>query len=146
MLTRFLFLNLFLFFFSFELRALCVSNEFANLRSSASVSSEKTWVVYRYMPLQKVNKKQGWYEVKDLDSKTHWIREDLVTSAFKCAVIKNEFAYLRTGPGTRFAKTKAEKGLKYLSFRVVKEQGDWVQVEDQQGDLAWIHRPLVWVQ
>ena len=96
------------------------------------------------MPFKKVSKKDGWYEVQDVDQQKHWIKETAVTTAFRCVVIENEFANLRTGPGREFPKARAEKGTKYLAFRLLEEQGDWVRVEDEQGDEAWIHRPLVW--
>lgn len=126
--------------------ALCVQNSFANLRSGPGLEHKKTWKVLRYMPLEKLSKKDGWYQVKDLDGRSHWIREDLVTTAYRCAVIKNEFAYLRQGPGTSYPKKSPERGEKYLSFRLLKLQKDWARLEDSEGDVVWIYKPLLWIQ
>lgn len=125
---------------------LCVDKKWSRLRQGPSLNYQVTWEVFRYMPLEKLSKKNGWYRVKDVDGKIHWIREDMVTQEYKCVVIKNEFANLRTGPGTNHPQTKVGRGDKYLSFRMVGNQGPWVKVEDSAGDTAWIYQPLVWVQ
>ena len=125
---------------------LCVNEKWSRLRQGPSLNFEVTWEVFRYMPLEKLSKRGGWYRVKDVDGKIHWIREDMVTQAFKCVVIKDEFANLRTGPGTQYAQTKVGRGDKYLSFRMVDSQGQWVKVEDSAGDVSWIYKPLVWIQ
>lgn len=138
-------ISLFVFSPSIAL-ALCVQNEFANLRKGPGTSFEKTWKVFRYMPLEKKSKKDGWYEVVDMEKRSHWIREDLVTTAYECAAISTDLANLRTGPGRKYPKAKPAQGMKYLSFRVLKKEGDWVQIEDAQGDEAWIHGPLVWIR
>lgn len=125
---------------------LCVNAEFANLRSGPGTQYPQTWKVFRYMPLEKLSKKDGWYEVRDLDGKTHWIKEDLVSTSLHCAVISNDFAYLRQAPSQNAPKARAQRGSKYLSFRVVEVKEDWVKVEDSEGDQAWIHRPLLWMR
>lgn len=133
------------FLMSGSVFGLCVQTEFANLRSGPSTSFEQTWKVFRYMPLKKLDKKNGWYRVQDVDGREHWIREDLVTSSYRCAVIKNEWAYLRTGPGRHYPKKPAEKGLKYLSFRLLETKNGWAHLEDAQGDELWVHLPLLWL-
>ncbi|MEW6678328.1 MAG: SH3 domain-containing protein [Pseudomonadota bacterium] len=50
-------------------------------------------------------------------------------------------ANLRQGPGTQFEKSW--EVFKYMPFRQVGQQGDWLQVEDLDGDKHWIYRPLV---
>lgn len=127
--------------------ALCVHDEKANLRQGPDVVKFPIkWEVIRYTPLEKLSKQKGWYRVKDVDGEIHWVREDLVTTRFQCAVVKEEFASLRSGPGTKYPKVGAQRADKYMSFRVVKTEGDWVKVEDLEGDTFWIHRPLLWIQ
>ena len=145
-LMPFLFVLVFTVSWSHSAWALCVDKEFVNLRGGPSTNHARTWKVYRYMPLEKIRKEGGWYLVRDVDSDKHWIREDLVTSSYKCAVIKNKYANLRTGPGTNFSFAIPERGDKYLSFRVLKKKSPWLQVEDIGGDEAWIHSKLVWVK
>jgi len=131
--------------------ALCVQNSFANLRSGPSTDADQTWRVYQYTPFtrlgryQPVGRPHAWYHVKDVAGKEHWVREDLVSTGFRCVMINNEFAFLRAGPGTTYPKVGAERGDRYLSFRLIEERDGWVKVQDAQGDQMWIHRPLVWI-
>lgn len=136
----------FIFLSTAPMYAICVNVKKAELKREPHSGAETSLEVFRYMPLEKVSKKEGWYNVKDFEGKTHWIKEDQVTTAFECAVIQAEFANLRKGPGVSFPHTRAEKGIRYLSFRLVKRQDDWVEVEDSEGDHAWIHKPLVWIR
>ncbi len=128
------------------LYALCVKENYANLRSGPGIHHDQTWQVTRYTPLKKLGKKNGWYHIEDVDHRKHWIREDLVTSSFSCAVIKEEYSNLRKGPGATYPQTKAGRGDKYLAFRVLAEKSGWVKVEDMEGDELWITKLNVWIQ
>jgi SH3-like domain-containing protein len=97
------------------------------------------------MPLKKLSQEKNWYQVQDLEGKIHWIRKDLVSTSSRCAVIKNDYAHLRQGPGRSFPLAQAERGLKYLSFEVLEEKNSWVRLRDADGDVVWIHRPLLWM-
>ena len=124
----------------------CVQVAEATLYKEPSEAAEVSWQVVRYMPLDQLRKKNGWYQVKDLLGRTHWIKETEVTHSFECAVISNEFAFLRTGPGTNFPKfSPVPRGERFLAFRVIEKRADWVKLEDPDGDRVWIHRPLLWI-
>lgn len=133
-------------FRSLEGKGLCVDAEFANLRKGPGLNFPISWVVYRYMPLESVSKKGRWYRVRDFEGLEHWIREDLVTSSMPCAVVKSEFARLRRGPGTHWPEKVPYRADKYLSFRVLGRQNDWVRLQDSQGDIVWVHSPLLWIR
>jgi SH3-like domain-containing protein len=135
-----------IFVLSGNASALCVDNEYANLRNGPGTEFSKTWEVYKYMPFEKVEKKGSWYKVKDVDGDTHWIYAKLVTEKYKCAVVNNEKANVRTGPGTHFKQTEFSPVLRYYSFKVLKVEGDWVKLVDQDGDEGWIYKPLLWIQ
>ncbi len=144
---RFIFLSVSVFLIQVvQTQALCVRDEQANLRRGPGVSWNKTWEAIRYMPLKKLGKEKGWYRVEDVDGNIHWVREDLVTHDYSCAVIKTDFSNLRTGPGTQYPKAKVPQADKYVSFRIVKSQGDWIKVEDPEGDELWVTRDNLWIQ
>jgi SH3-like domain-containing protein len=126
--------------------ALCVKVPEANLRGGPGTKYEKTWQVFKYMPLRRLAKKGAWYKVKDVDGDLHWIYGRLVTGSFRCAVVKVDEANIRTGPGTKYAKTAMSPALRYYSYRVMKMKGDWVNVKDEYGNTAWIFRKLLWIQ
>ena len=129
-----------------SLFALCVLAPGADLRQAPSPDSDLLIKAIPYTPLQKLAKKNGWYRVKDVDGKIYWAREERLTSSFQCVVIKNEFANLRKGPGTRFPKAGAGMGEKYLSFRLIEDKKEWVKVEDLDGDESWIKKENLWIQ
>jgi SH3-like domain-containing protein len=126
--------------------ALCVKATEANLRAGPGTNYEKTWEVYKYMPLRKITRKGGWYRVSDLEGDEHWIYGGLVTGKYKCAVVKEEKANIRSGPGTKYRKLIFSPVLKYYTFKVVKISGKWVKVKDDYEDTGWIHRKLLWIQ
>jgi len=131
---------------STEALALCVSSPYANLRSGPNTKYEKTWEVLKYTPLILLKKKGQWYRVKDLEGDVHWVYSPLVTSKYKCAMIKNEKANIRKGPGTNYAQVEESPGKQYYSYKVVKIKGDWVKVADEFGTNGWIFRKLLWIQ
>lgn len=126
--------------------ALCVQEPHAKLRKGPGTKWEITGEVIQYTALEKLSKQNGWYRVKDCDGEIHWIREDIVTNKFSCATVKDTIANLRKGPGKEFDMYKVSPVDKYLSFRVVSKKGDWLKVEDIEGDEAWVLKSLVFVQ
>jgi SH3-like domain-containing protein len=128
--------------------ALCVSAQKANLRAGPGTNYEIVWEVYKYMPFLKVGTSLSgkWYAVRDVDGDVNWIHKRLVTSRYRCAVVKTQEVNIRTGPGTNYSKSFISPGKKYYSFRVLKRKGMWVRVKDEQGKIGWIHRNYLWIQ
>lgn len=129
-----------------EAFALCVSSAYANLRQGPSTNYEKTWEVLKYTPLKLLRKKGKWYRVKDLEGDIHWVYSPLVTSRYKCAMIKDEKANIRKGPGTNYRQVEESPGKQYYSYKVIRIKGDWVKVTDEFGTNGWIFRKLLWIQ
>ena len=124
-------------------RNLCVHSEFANLRKGPGTDFEKTLVVNKYTPLEALGKQGAWYEVKDFRGNRHWIRNDNVKTGMSCVVVKEEFAYLRQGPGRNWTKREVQAP-QYVGFLVLDRRPGWLRVKDIQGDIAWIAEHLVW--
>jgi len=135
----------FILFFTDYTHALCVTAPDANLRSGPGTKHEKTWEVFKYMPLKKLSQKGNWYKVQDVDGDKHWIYRKLVTDKFDCVVVKVDKANIRSGPGTRFKEKDFSPSLKYDSYKVVKRNGTWVKVRDEFGEEGWIFRKLLWI-
>ena len=132
------------FFLSNNLTALCVKAKTANLRAGPSTRSEKTWEVYQYTPLKKVGYKNNWYKVEDVDGDSHWIYASLVTDNYYCAVVKTAKATVRLKP--RISKSTFIAIVeKYYSFKYLARKGKWAKVEDEDGNVFWIYRSLIWV-
>lgn len=126
--------------------ALCVKEKRANLRQGPGLHFEKLWEVYKYMPFKKLDEKGSWLRIQDMDGDIYWIFKKLVTGAYKCAVAKQNKTNFRKGPGTNHAKVPWSPVDKYFSMKVLEEKNNWVKIEAEDGDIAWIYRPLVWIQ
>lgn len=126
--------------------ALCVSADEANLRSGPGTNYDKTWEVYKYMPLEKLEKKGLWYKVRDFEGDVHWVYGPLVTSQYKCAVVRDDKANVRTGPGTNYDQVIYSPVLKYYTFKVITVSGDWAKVVDDYEDTGWIFKKLLWIR
>ena len=98
------------------------------------------------MPLRKVRRKGAWYQVKDFEGDKHWVYKSLVTSKYKCAIIKVKKANLRTGPGSKYRKaTDLPSAEKYMTFKLLKTRKGWAQIMDTYNDKYWVSRKLIWV-
>lgn len=128
--------------------ALCVSTQKANLRAGPGTNYRIVWEVYKYMPFKKigVSLSGDWYGVKDVDGDVNWIHKSLLTSRYRCAVVKTEEVNVRTGPGTGYSKCFFSPAKRYYSYKVLKRKGMWVRVKDEQGNIGWIHRNYLWIQ
>lgn len=125
---------------------LCVKTEKANLRKGPGTSYEVSWLTFKYMPLVKIAQKGKWFKVRDFENDTHWVHKSVVTDKFKCAVVKQKVANLRTGPGTKF-KPAADtpKAERTMTYKYVKSKGRWAKIKDHWDDPYWVYRNLVWI-
>jgi SH3-like domain-containing protein len=126
--------------------ALCIKAPEANLRQGPSTRYEKSWEVFKYMPLRKIGQRGKWYQVKDVDGDTHWVYNRLVTGSMRCAVVKVDKANMRNGPGTKYAKSPLSPVEKYYAFKVTGSKGRWVKVEDEMHNEGWVAKWLLWIQ
>ena len=126
--------------------AICIKSDWANLRQGPGTNFEVMWKVYKYMPFKVLKKKKEWYRLQDTEGDIYWAHKKLLTSEFKCAVIKKEKTNLRTGPGTNFPMVKGSPAPKFYVMKVLKIENNWVHGIDSLGDKAWVYLPLVWVQ
>jgi SH3-like domain-containing protein len=129
-----------------QVPAVCIKAPEANLRKGPGTNHEKSWEVFKYMPLRKIGEKGAWYQVQDVDGDRHWVYRNLVTDSMRCGIVKVPEANVRTGPGTNHATSPLSPVEKYYSFRVVETRGDWVKVEDAVSNEGWVYKPLLWIQ
>ena len=126
--------------------AICIKSDWANLRQGPGTTFEIMWKVYKYMPFKVLKKKDEWYRLQDTEGDIYWAHKKLLSSEFKCAVIKKDKTNLRTGPGTKFSMVKGSPAPKFYVMKVLKIENNWVHGIDSLGDEAWVYQPLVWVQ
>lgn len=121
----------------------CADVKSANLRSGPGTKYRRTGKISHNDPLQVLKEKNGWSRVKNFRGKIHWVRNDLISSEFKCGIVTKRGVNLRSGPGTNYQKLARAK--LHMKFRVKQEQKDWISGNDGYGEF-WVHKDLVWVQ
>lgn len=123
----------------------CVQRAGAELRSSPSSSAQISWKVPLHMPLMGTGvKKNGYYEVTDVDGQKHWAASGDVTTQKKCLVVKAKKAKLRSGPGPEFGVSGLGVADRYYSFVDLGGEDGWTKVQDESGSQAWINLDQVW--
>jgi len=55
--------------------------------------------------------------------------------------VDNYRANLRNGPGTQYQKLW--EVYKYMPFKLLRRKGQWLKVQDLDGDKYWIHKKLI---
>lgn len=130
---------------SFNANALCVKYNEANLRSGPGSKYKVTWKVSQYTPLLQIDKKGGWYQVRDQDGDEHWVYRSVVSRDMKCAAVKTNKASLRTGPGTNNSLGDIHFADKYTAFkRLDIADNGWYKVQASWGSIYWVHPNLLW--
>lgn len=126
--------------------ALCVKKADVNLREGPGTGYKQVGEAYKYTPLKKLKEQGKWYRVKDYENKISWIHKNLVTDTFECAVVKDEEANIRTGPGTNYKEIDHSPSIRSETFKVLERKGSWVKAKDEFGGTGWIYRKLLWIQ
>lgn len=63
-----------------------------------------------------------------------------ITAAAKMVSVTGDNVNLRSGPGTKYSvKWKYGSG---FPLKVLQEKGDWLKVEDFEGDSGWLYKKL----
>lgn len=118
-----------------------VKGSMLNMRSGPSTNTEVLWELQRGYPLQVLQRKNRWVEVRDFEGDTGWVAASL-TGRTPHHVVKVNHANLRKGPGTQHRIVgKASYG---ELLRTKEKRGSWVRVERPSGTNGWISKKLLW--
>lgn len=120
---------------------LTVTSKEANFRSRPSTKSDILFTMGRYYPVKVLQKKGNWYRVEDFENYRAWVHRSLLGSV-KAVVVKAEIANIRDQPNTRGRIVLKAK--RYVPFKVLAHQKDWLKVQHDDGEVGWLHRNLVW--
>lgn len=113
--------------------------------------------VPRYYPLSIESEKGDYYQVRDFLGRSGWIaKKDTypqetvvinsegkkVTRKMRAVVVKSKSINVRSGPGTNNRIVlKASQG---VAFKVLSQDGEWLEVLHDTGEQGWVHSNLVW--
>jgi SH3-like domain-containing protein len=121
----------------------CVKNP-ATLRKGPGANFPVSWKVAKFMPVLKMESKNGWVKVQDLEGEQHWIQPRELTTGIRCVVVKSNIATLRKDPSTTAGTADLKTIDRYTPLKRLESQGEWMHVEDEAGHQAWIHESTVW--
>ncbi|MBF0274399.1 MAG: SH3 domain-containing protein [Nitrospinae bacterium] len=119
-----------------------IAQEKANIRSGPDKKYDITMTLdYSiYYPLKVIAKKKGWIKFQDYEGDSGWIA-DFLTNNEKTGIVKVK-ANVRDKAGKDGKQLwQAQKG---ETFKILKEEQDWVEVIDIAGNKGWIYKSLLW--
>lgn len=112
-----------------------------NMRKGPGTNHESIWLLSRGYPLQVIDRKGNWLQVKDFENDTGWVYRPL-TDRTPHFVVKAKVVNIRKGPGTKNRVVgKANYG---DVLRTLANKGDWAKVRDADGLVGWVARRLLW--
>ena len=140
---KLLFLGLFLLFAVPSLaEMISVIHQPAELRDRAMVSGSKIIrQLPRYTPLEVLDSKSDYLQVKDAEGRTGYIHRSL-TKKTPSVTITAGTCNVRSGPGTEFPIVF--KASKDNSYKALGKEQDWVQITTVDGKIGWIWQNLIW--
>jgi SH3-like domain-containing protein len=123
--------------------AVCAKG-YISLRSGPGFQFAQTWKVAKFMPFLRFERQGNWVKVQDLDGETHWARAAEITSKDSCVVVRTKVANLRREPASGAEGADLKTVDRYTPFKKLKTQKEWVQVQDEDGRVAWVHESQIW--
>ena len=118
-----------------------IKGSVVNMRSSPGTGSQVLWELERGYPLQVLQRKGSWLQVKDFENDKGWVARAL-TDHIPHHIVKSRTANIRSGPGTNYRIVgKAER---YDLMRTRGAKSGWVRVEGGDGIKGWISKRLLW--
>lgn len=122
------------------LELVSVVKDGVNLRSAPDTSAEVRFELPEGYPLEVIERKGDWINVRDYEGDKGWISASLVAST-PYVIVKAAKGNIRSGPGTEYEQIG--KVVRDVILKKTEEQGDWVKVSHPQLT-GWIAKQLVW--
>jgi SH3-like domain-containing protein len=118
-----------------------VIGKLVNIRSGPGTKYDVLWQAEMYYPIDVIEESGDWYKFKDFEGDIGWIHKSLVREMPSVVTIKGK-CNIRAGPGLKYPILFiTEKG---VPFKVIKREGEWINVQHSDGPKGWIHSSLVW--
>lgn len=113
----------------------------ANVRSGPGNEHSVLWKLEKYHPVDVLKKQGAWDYFQDFEGDKGWIHQSLLSDEPSVIVVKDR-CNIREKPNTESPVVfTVEKG---VPFKVIKTEGDWLNIVHADGDKGWIYKSLVW--
>lgn len=140
---RFLFLSLFLLIAApVTAEMLSVIHQPAELRAQPQVARSTVLAkLTRYTPLEILDVSAEYYQVRDQSGQVGYIHRSLVGKTASLVITATN-CNVRSGPDTNHPVVyQAARG---DNFRVLSQQGEWLEIVNEQGKTGWVWQKLTW--
>jgi len=118
--------------------ALRVDRPQVNVRADATVQAVRIGVLRSGELVEKIGSKNEWNQIRLSDGRLGWLHSDLVQELW---VVERERVRVREAGSTTAATVAlVERGKELVKLR---EQGNWFEVEMEDGRRGWIWKELV---
>lgn len=118
-----------------------IKGNIVNMRSGPGTGSQILWELERGYPLQVLQRKGGWVQVRDFENDKGWVARSL-TGRTAFHIVKARIANIRSGPSTRHRVIG--KSERYDLMRTRGAQAGWVKVQNGEGVTGWVSKKLLW--
>jgi SH3-like domain-containing protein len=121
---------------------LAVNTNLANIRSYPGLGDSGIILqVPRYYPLKIREERGEFFRVEDYKARLGWVHASTVDKT-PSIIVRANIANIRKGPGEDHEILfKAQEG---VAFRLLENNGSWLQVRHESGRTGWISKSLVW--
>lgn len=125
-----------------DAKMVAVSTDQAEIRSSPSLEkSFVTMIAPRFYPLSIHEMQDDFFKVSDYLNNIGWIMKTLVSET-RTVIVNTKTINVFEGPGANHPiRFTAQDG---VALKVIGEEGNWLQVEHEDGLTGWLNRDLVW--
>jgi len=118
-----------------------IQGSVVNMRSGPGTNSEVLWQLERGYPLQVLQRKGSWLQVKDFENDRGWVARAL-TGQTPHHIVKAKVGNIRSGPGTGYRIVGTAE--RYDLMRTRGSKVGWVRVERSDGIKGWMSKQLLW--
>jgi SH3-like domain-containing protein len=125
-------------------QAICTQSKNAILRTGPGEQFEKSWSVSRFMPFMKLDQKNNWLKLSDIDGEIHWGKAADFSTQLRCVVIKSNYADTHQGPGNSFPPVEFKTLDRFTPLKRIDAEGPWIKVESDNGIQFWVHESKLW--
>jgi len=117
-----------------------VQKDGVNIRSGPSTEDDVLWEVFKDYPVEILQRKGDWVQVRDFENDKGWIYASLLSKK-TTIIVKVETANMRSGP------TKDDKIIatvkKGVVFTPVEQKGNWIKVRYKKDLTGWMYNTLL---
>jgi len=117
-----------------------VMKDGVNIRSGPSTEDDVLWEVFKDYPVEILQRKGDWVQVRDFENDKGWIYASLLSKE-TTIIVKVETANMRSGP------TKDDKIIatvkKGVVFTPVEQKGNWIKVRYKKDLTGWMYNTLL---